>query len=182
MRRRLFVPAAFISCSVLACAESKSDRDASALADTSVPAQSGGRLIGRCYRSSHSVLLGPITKSRQNGQGPGWIRFDGPSTAVSGSGELVDASRAGLGATWSRGPGDSLSVMAADDFLRVELRLVVSDRTARGSALATSDADVERDSFSGRLRDFRRGWILSASRAPCDSMPVRGPQPPATPR
>ena len=142
------------------------------MVDSSVAAHASARAAARCYRSSHSVLLGPITKSRQNGHGPGWLRFEGLPTAGGGSGELVDANRAGLGGHWLRGPGDSVSMTAADDFGRVELRLAVSDSVAIGSALALSDADLERDA-SGQLQNFRRGWVLRASRAPCDSMPVR---------
>jgi hypothetical protein len=126
----------------------------------------------RCYRSSHSVLLGPITKSRQNARGPGWLRVESIQDADSGRGELVDATRAGLSGLWRRGPGDSVSMTAADDFLRVELRLVISDSFAMGPARAISDADLERDA-SGQLRTFRRDWVLRATRAACDSMPIR---------
>jgi hypothetical protein len=128
--------------------------------------------VARCYRSSQSVLLGPITaNSRQNAQGPGWIRIEGFG-ADSGAAELVDTNRVRLGGSWRRGSGDSVSMVAADNFLRVELRLTVTDSAAIGTALARSDADVEPDS-AGQLRDFRREWVLRAVRAPCDSMPVR---------
>jgi hypothetical protein len=40
-----------------------------------------------------------------------------------------------------------------------------------GSALARSDAALERDA-SGRLTDLRRQWPIRAVRAPCDSMPA----------
>jgi len=162
----------FIVSVAFACAEPKSDGATRALVDSTPETPGSVRLTTRCYRSSHSMLLGPITKSRQNGEGPGWLRVDGLPTADGGSGEIVDANRAGLGGVWHRGTGDSLSITAADDFLRVELRLAVSDSTATGSALALSDADLERDA-SGKLQTFRRSWVLRASRAPCDSMPVR---------
>ena len=162
----------FIGSVAFACAEPKSDGAKSAMVDSTAEAPSSLRLTTRCYRSAHSMLLGPITKSRQNGKGPGWLRVDGLPTADSGSGEIVDANRAGLGGAWHRSPGDSLSMTAADDFLRVKLRLIVSDSAAKGSALAVSDADLERDA-SGKLQTFRRSWVLDASRAPCDSMPVR---------
>ena len=137
--------------------------------DSAGVAQSAA-LSTRCYRSSHSVLLGPIAKSRQNARGPGWLRIDGLATADSGPAELVDASRVMLNGLWRRGAGDSLSMTAADDFLRVELRLVISDSIAMGQALAQSDADLERDT-AGVLRNFQRGWVFRAFRTPCDSMP-----------
>jgi hypothetical protein len=136
-------------------------------------------LAAHCYRSSHSVLFGPPTRSGQQGKGPGWLRFEGVSEADSGWGGLVDANRSGLGASWRRTSGDSVSVVAMDDFLRVQLRLAVSDSAAVGPAHAHSDAAAEPDA-SGRLRDLRRDWVLTASRAPCDSMPARwtiGPGP-----
>jgi hypothetical protein len=129
------------------------------------------RRLTRCYRSAHSVLFGPPTRSGQQGQGPGWLRLEGPETAHSGQGELVDADRKGLGASWRREPNDSLSVVAMHDHLRVELQLVVSDGVAVGPARAHSDATVERDA-AGRLGELRRAWVLRAVRASCDSMPV----------
>jgi hypothetical protein len=157
-------------CAGLACSEPRTQRGQNA-ADSSDLAQSVGP-SARCYRSSHSVLLGPIAKSRQNARGPGWLRVEGIQAADSGAGDLVDATRAGLSGMWRRGPGDSVSMSAGDDFLRVELRLVISDSLAVGSAMALSDADLERDA-SGQLRTFRRGWVLRATRASCDSMPIR---------
>jgi hypothetical protein len=159
-------------CVGLACADPKREGGQSEPGQVRRAASGGQQPLARCYQSLHSVLLGPTTKSRQNGQGPGWLRIEGLADADSGSGELVDANRAGLGVLWRRGPVDSLSIVAADDFLQVELRLAVSDSVAIGSALARSDADVE-EGVSGQLRTFRRGWILRAARAPCDSMPKR---------
>ena len=157
-------------CAGLACSEPRTQSGQNAL-DSSGVAQSVAP-SARCYRSSHSVLLGPIAKSRQNARGPGWLRVEGIQSADSGAGELVDATRAGLTGLWRRGPGDSVSMTAADDFLRVELRLVISDSVAMGPAMALSDADLVRDA-SGQLRTFRRGWVLRATRASCDSMPIR---------
>lgn len=130
------------------------------------------RRLTRCYRSAHSVLFGPPTSSGQQGHGPGWLRFDGSAAANRGYGELVDADRNGLGASWRRAPNDSVSVVAMDHSGRVELRLVVSDSMAVGPARAHSDATVQRDS-AGRLVDLRRAWVLRAVRESCDSMPVR---------
>jgi hypothetical protein len=155
-----------------ACAEPRSESSQGTAGDTLVPGQRSSQAAGHCYRSSHSALLGPRTQSRQNGQGPGWLRVEGLPVADSGAAELVDANRAGLGGFWRRGPTDSISITVADDFLRVDLRLAVSETAATGSALAVSDADLERDAL-GKLRSFRRGWVFRAPRAPCDSMPVR---------
>jgi hypothetical protein len=166
------VPVVIAICAGLACAEPKPEGGQSEPLQVSRAEAGLQQVVARCYQSLHSVLLGPTTKSRQNGQGPGWLRIEGLPAADSGSGELVDANRAGLGAFWRRGPVDSVSIAAADDFLQVELRLAVSDSVAIGSAFARSDADVEKDA-SGELRTFRRRWILRAARASCDSMPKR---------
>jgi hypothetical protein len=129
------------------------------------------RRLARCYRSPHSVLSGPPTRSGQQGQAPGWLRLEGRATAERGQAELVDADRKWLGALWRRASNDSVSVSALSDHLRVELRLIVSDSVAVGPAVARSDAAAERDE-TGRLVDFRRAWELRAVRASCDSMPV----------
>jgi len=150
MRNRIHL-AAWLTCAGLACGGS------------------GAGSGERCYRSPESVLLGPIdTASRQNGKPPGWLWIRGLPAADSGAVELVDAEGATLRGSWRRASPDSLSVVAADDFLRVQLRLAFSDSTVAGEAVAMSDADVERDA-SGRLRDFRREWTFTAARAPCDS-------------
>jgi hypothetical protein len=166
------VTAVMAICAGFACAEPETGRRHRAL-DSSEVAQSAPRST-QCYQSSHSVLLGPIAKSRQNARGPGWLRLEGLATADSGPGELVDASRAGLNGVWRRGAGDSVSMTAADDFLQVELRLVISDSVAMGPALARSDADVERDA-AGELRSLQREWVLRAFRVPCDSVPTGSP-------
>lgn len=172
LHKRGFSVCVVIICTGFACAEPKAENGERAPLDTLVTAQRAAPEPAHCYRSSQSALFGPITKSRQSGKGPGWLRVTGLPIAESGSAELVDANRAGLGGSWHRGPRDSVSITVADDFLRVELHLAVSDSVAMGSALALSDADIERDA-SGKLRTFRRGWFLRASRVPCDSMPVR---------
>ena len=125
----------------------------------------------RCYRSPHSVLFGRPTRSGQQGRGPGWIRLEGFPTADSGSTELVDADRKGVGGQWRRAPGDSVSVAAGDHDLSVRLQLVISDRSVAGRARAHSDVAAERDA-AGRLGDLWREWLLRATRASCDSMPV----------
>jgi hypothetical protein len=171
MRRALCLGAWGVFAAI-ACGGTGAERSDTAKVDTGDASGVSTRLATRCYRSANSVLLGPrISGSRNNGQGPGWIRIEG-SVTDSGEAELVDANRAGLSATWRRGPADSLSLTAADDFLRVELRIAVSDSVATGSALARSDATAERDS-TGQHRDLQRAWTLRATRVPCDSMPAR---------
>jgi hypothetical protein len=161
---------ATFACIGLACAEPRPARRQSTPIDTIHIVATGVRVAARCYRSPHSVLFGPPTRSGQQGRGPGWLSVQ--LARDSGWAELVDADRKGFTAFWRRVPGDTVSLSAADDFLRVELRVLVSDSVASGPALARSDAALERDA-TGRLVDLRRGWILRASRAPCDSMPVR---------
>ena len=124
-----------------------------------------------CFRSQSSVLLGPATSGGQQGQGPGWIRIEGGLAADSGRAALRDADTRTMLATWKRSPGDSIDVLAFDDFLRVELRLAVSETMASGVASSHSDAALERDS-AGNMQDLRRSWVLSAPAIACDSMPA----------
>ena len=124
-----------------------------------------------CYRSASSVLLGPLTAGGQQGQGPGWIRIDGGLAADSGAASLRDANTSTMQGQWRRVAGDSVAVAAFDDFLRVELRLSVSDSVASGIGSSHSDAALERDS-AGTMQDLRRSWVLAAPAAPCDSMPA----------
>ena len=74
-------------------------------------------------------------------------------------------------ATWRRASGDSIDVLAFDDFLRVELRLAASDTLAAGRGSSHSDAALERDS-AGMMQDLRRSWVFLAPAVPCDSMPA----------
>ena len=159
-------------CAVLACAGGDEERTRTPGRESAGAVRVDAAATARCYRSSHSVLLGPSTSSGQNGAAPGWLRLDRLADVDSGSGELVDANHAGLSASWRRGPADSVLVVAADDFLRIEMRLALSERVAAGLALATSDAALERDT-SGELRTLRRAWSLHAVAAPCDDMVIR---------
>ena len=111
------------------------------------------------------------TARQDSAGGSGWLRLSGSPAADSGEARLVDADGGALGATWRREIADSVHVVAFDDFLRVELRLAMSDSAANGQAVATSDAALERDS-AGEMREMRRSWVLTARRAPCDRMPV----------
>ena len=125
----------------------------------------------RCYRSATSVLLGPLTPQGQQGKGPGWIRIDGGLAADSGMAALRDAETRTMLATWRRVAGDSIDVVAFDDFLRVELRVVATDSLVSGIASSHSDAALERDS-AGAMQELRRSWVLSAPAVSCDSMPA----------
>jgi hypothetical protein len=132
----------------------------------------GIRVAAWCYRSAHSVLLGPPTPAGQQGKGPGWLGIEVPERADSGWAELADQDSKRFSARWRRDGTDSVRFIAGDDFLRLEMRLALSDSLAIGSATARSDAALEPDS-SGRLGDLRRTWTLRAVRVPCDSMPAR---------
>jgi hypothetical protein len=124
-----------------------------------------------CFRSPHSVLLGPPTPSGEQGTGPGWLGLEVSGHHDSGWAKLVDPDSKAFHALWRRDKTDSVAFTAADDFLRVQMRLSVSDTLVVGSASAHSDATLEPDA-SGRLADLRREWTLRAVRSPCDSMPV----------
>jgi hypothetical protein len=165
---------AFRSVSVLtmigaACGNPKSSsRDRIALDSITIHAMSI-RVAAACYRSPHSVLFGPPTPSGQQGKAPGWFGLQLPMHADSGWAELRDPDSKSFSAFWRRDATDSVVLRAGDDFLRIEMRLAVTDSSITGSAVARSDATVERDA-SGRLSDLRRQWMLRADRAPCDSM------------
>lgn len=155
---------------VIACAggdtresdTSRGDSSAAVVLDTSA----------RCFRSAESVLLGPSRGGTSEGTPPGWIRLEGLG-ADSGMARLADANGAGLQGQWRRTPGDTVHFAGFDDFLRVEMKLVVTGSGVAGPAVATSDAAAERDS-AGRPGDLRREWSVSGTEASCDSMPVRG--------
>ena len=151
-----------------ACSEDATPREQRA-ADTADSASTASASAGRCYRSPHSVLFGPPTGRGQQGRPPGWVRLEGVSNADSGAAELLDADGKALRAVWRRRSRDSVHVIGADDFLRVELRLVVSSGQAVGHGDAHSDAALERDS-QGRLGDLRRSWDFTAVSVSCDSM------------
>ena len=97
--------------------------------------------------------------------------MDGGLSADSGTASLRDANTGTMLASWRRAPGDSIDVIAFDDFLRVELRLAVADTMASGRGSSHSDAALERDS-AGTMQDLRRSWVFSAPAITCDSMPA----------
>ena len=145
--------------------------DTNAQAVTARATDVSSAVATECYLDGQSVLA-----RRPNSLAPGpadlrgWVELEGLGVADSGPARIIDSDGAALGAGWRRGDRDSILVEAFDDFMRVELRLLLSERGATGSALATSDAAFERDS-AGNAQDFRRSWRVAARRAPCDSLP-----------
>ena len=130
---------------------------------------------GQCFRTGTSVLARkPGTVSPGPAGLTGWLRMDRPARADSGAARLVDSDGRALAAAWRRIGNDSILVVGFDDFVRVEMRLAATADSLAGSALARSDAAMERDS-AGRQVPFRRRWMVVAHRASCDSVPVRVP-------
>jgi hypothetical protein len=156
---------------VASCGDSRGPGVAHASSDSVTIAEVGVRVAAACYRSSHSVLLGPPTPSGQQGRGPGWMALEVPEHADSGWAVLVDPGTRRFSTRWRRDATDSIALHAGDDFLQLDMRLAASDSLVHGSASARSDAALERDS-SGSLKDLERHWILRAVRAPCDSLPA----------
>jgi hypothetical protein len=93
-----------------------------------------------------------------------------PARADSGTARLVDSDGRALDATWHRIDSDSILVVGFNDFVRVEMRLAVTQDALVGSAAARSDAATERDS-AGHSVPFRRQWTMEARRTSCDSVP-----------
>lgn len=127
------------------------------------------RDLARCYRSPHSVLFGPTTRTGQQGRPPGWVRLEGFPETDGGEAELRDNDGKAMRAGWRRQAGDSVTLRAFNDFVRIEIRFLVSNGELSGHATAHSDAALEPDS-SGRLSDLRRSWKFDASEVTCDSM------------
>jgi hypothetical protein len=127
------------------------------------------RDLARCYRSPHSVLFGPATRTGQQGRPPGWVRLDGFPESDHGEAELRDSDGKAMSAVWRRQPGDSVFLLASNDFVRIEIQFVALKVSLAGHGSAHSDAALEPDS-TGRLSDLRRSWEFDATEAPCDSM------------
>ena len=123
----------------------------------------------RCFRSVHSVLLGPPTPTGQRGTGPGWLRLSGSVESDSGSVSLVDADGKRLQGIYRR-EGSNLRIVAFDDFLRVEMTLVATGGGLAGEGNAHSDATLEPDA-SGRVGELRRRWPFAGAAAPCEEVP-----------
>ena len=127
------------------------------------------RDLARCYRSPHSVLFGPTTRTGQQGQPPGWVRLEGFPESDHGGAELRDGDGKAMTAIWRRQPGDSAVLLASNDFVRIEIRFLVSNDKLSGQGIAHSDAALEPDS-TGRLSDLRRSWKFSAAEVPCETI------------
>jgi hypothetical protein len=125
-------------------------------------------IIARCYRSPQSVLFGPPTSTGQQGRPPGWVVLEGFPDSERGEAELRDSDGKTMRAGWLRQPSDTVTVLASNDFVRIEIRFLVSKGNLAGHGTAHSDAALEPDS-TGRLSDLRRSWEFSATEAPCVS-------------
>jgi hypothetical protein len=123
----------------------------------------------RCFRSVHSVLLGPPTPTGQQGTGPGWLRLSGSAESDSGMVSLVDADGKRLQGTFRR-QGTTLRIVAFDDFLRVEMTLMATGGGLAGEGKAHSDATLEPDA-SGRVGELRRTWPFAGAVTPCEAVP-----------
>jgi hypothetical protein len=123
-----------------------------------------------CYRSPHSVLLGPSAGRVNEGHAPGWMRLERGAESGGGVAELRDANGAGFSTRWTARAGDTAYVDARDDFLRTQIWFVIRGDSLHGRADAYSDATLEGDS-SGALSELHRTWPLSAGRAPCENFP-----------
>ena len=154
-------------CLVAACTrgERRASRDSSpeSAASSGVPA---------CYRADRSVLGRESPLSGRASTAPGWIRIESTTMADSGRALLIDGDGAAMDAVWTRTADDRLAIVAFDDFLRVSLSATRSGRGLDGDGLATSDAELVRDS-AGQMREMRREWTLHATPASCDSLPER---------
>jgi hypothetical protein len=134
-----------------------------------VPAASADS-VATCFVSDRSVLArGPGSPAPGSANVTGWIRLDRFGIADSAPAKLIDSDGFALDAAWRRS-ADSLMVAGFNDFVRVEMRLRVTESSATGSLRAHSDAALERDS-AGQLREFRRTMSMRFREAPCDSMP-----------
>lgn len=152
-----------------ACTRPK-EADGAARGESVATEPEGVAVAAACFRSPYSVLLGPPTPSGQQGRGPGWLALELPLQGDSGWAKLVDPGSRSFHAQWHRVAGDSVAFSARDDFLRVEVRLAVSDSVVTGSAVSHSDAALEPQP-SGRVAELRREWTMRAVRVGCDSIP-----------
>jgi hypothetical protein len=156
----------------LASCDKTGDRPAARVPSDSITlGATGDRVAAACYRSDHSVLLGPPASSDSQPNVSGWLALELPGRADSGWAVLGDSGSKRFEARWRRDATDTVALRASDDFLRVELRLAVAESLVSGSARASSDAELERDA-SGRLTDLQRQWTFRAVRTSCDSMPA----------
>jgi hypothetical protein len=130
--------------------------------------------VPQCFVTSRSALARSPGTAAPGPEGlTGWVRVDDLARADSGAARLADSDGRVLSGTWRRFARDSITIVAFDDFVRVEMRLAESTADGMtGSATARSDAATERDS-AGRSVPFERRWIVDGRRAPCERMPSR---------
>ena len=125
--------------------------------------------VAACFAANSSVLArAPGSAGAPATTISGWIRLD-QFAGDSASAKLIDSDGFALDAAWRRS-ADSLVVAGFNDFVKIEMRLRVTDSAARGTLNAHSDAALERDS-AGKLREFSRTATIRFRQAPCDSMP-----------
>ena len=128
-----------------------------------------------CYRMATSVMGRERPLRGKSSTEPGWLRLDPGVVADSQRAMLIDADGAAMPGVWDGSRADSIRIRAFDDFLSVTIVALPSDSGLAGVGVATSDAELVRDS-TGQLREMRREWIVAARAMGCDSMP-----PPAIP-
>ena len=124
-----------------------------------------------CYRMASSTMGRTSPLVGKSTTSPGWLLLAAGAAPDSGAARLIDADGAAMAGTWAAAPPDSIRILAFDDFLRVTIAAVRADSALTGLGVATSDAELVRDS-SGNLRDLRREWSVEARRASCDSVPA----------
>jgi hypothetical protein len=125
----------------------------------------------RCYVGDGSILGRAPASLAPGPMGlKGWIEMYSPRSGEGGDVRLIDSDNRSLSATWRRLSADSVIVTGFNDFIRIELRVMVLESALSGIARATSDAAQTRDS-AGRATPFRRAWKLVTQQQPCDRLP-----------
>ena len=157
----------FGACSPSDSAPAREPRGGAATPGTAASAARGNA----CYRVTSSTMGRTSPLAGKSATSPGWLILAAGTTPDSGAARLIDADGAAMAGTWVRSATDSVRILAFDDFLRVTIAAASTDSALRGTGVATSDAELVRDS-SGRLRDLRREWSVDGRRAACDSVPA----------
>lgn len=119
-----------------------------------------------CFRSA-GPILGRLAPGAEGARTTARLRFDGGLALDSGLVEVREEGGASLLATWRRRNDGGLDILGADDFVRLEARVVPRGDSLVGNARLSSDAQLERDS-TGRLAASAREWRLAARAIPCE--------------
>lgn len=165
---RLLVLFAICACAGCASRDAPADRSANRSVTHDADAALSAAIPSRCYRSEGRIL----TRLAPGGAlARGWVRLDGRRDGDSGTVQVVESGGAVLGGRWARRGGDTLELGGADDFVRLEARVVERGGELAGDARLSSDAQLERSSAGG-LVPASREWRLTATAAPCDSAPL----------